>query len=307
MLLIVLLGYFLNADNPNLLLAEQFLRRGMFVYALQKVEEHIEQEPLEEDGYVFRGLLMSIRGQYQSSIVDYYSGLGSERLWGTDSEGFANSLRVLGKCKEASKIRNELRRVGKVKVNTQIRFYVDQITDLRYCGMTDQAWAIQEQLEAHFPNASLTHTSAADLFLDEGNLDSAEYHIWVSELYFKNSATVLLKGRLALLEGRYEDAVQYLEFIQSKRVSDRDKSIQLMAMFLNKQPQQIVYETSSYRWRYNENPVIAYLRVLALEELQWADLLQDEQEWFSLLCDQSCLGYVKRTIAIEAGSVVSAD
>ena len=68
MFAVLLIGFVLANQNTNLIMAEQFFRRGMISYSLGHVNKVITEHPYEEDAYSLRASLLSVRGQYSLSI-----------------------------------------------------------------------------------------------------------------------------------------------------------------------------------------------------------------------------------------------
>ena len=302
MLIFLLIAHVLGIEG-HLAVADQFAQRGMFVYAIQQVDTVLSKGKGGEDAYALRGLLMGVRGRYTDAKNDFEYGMASDRLWHKEGEALANVERITGDCAAASYQYKALRQVGRLPINAHLRVYAAEIDSLRECNFLEQAWDIQSQMEAQFPNAVLTHASAADLYLDEGNLEAAQASLWLSSLYYRHTASLRVEARMALVEQRYQDASKRTRYIQTQRVSDREKSLQFLALLLSNDPSAVIHQGDKFRWRFNENPILLYIRLIALERLGYSSQYAEEKAFFDLWCDTDCLQRTKRIIAVELGGV----
>jgi hypothetical protein len=300
-MLFILIVTYVFALDINLAAADRFLQRGMFVYAIQEVDKVIDEGKGDEDAYALRGFLMGVRGRYDSALNDYDYGLASDRLWHREGEGFATTMRIVGECEKAIEHRVSLLQVGKLPYGAHLRVMYDLVDDYRYCGRFADAWRIQEVLESQFPRASMTHMAAADLYLDEGDIDSAYFELWLSRLYFTHISSNRIESRIALIEERYQEAFLKTRYIQTNRVPDRDLIIQLLANYLSNDSSAVIHQTNQFRWKYNENPVIVFIRMLAFQELKEHQKLEEEKFWFDTICTDDCPNFVRTIIALELG------
>ena len=151
----------------------------------------------------------------------------------------------------------------------------------------------------NFPRAVKTHLAAADLALDVGDVEQAWRDLFNAQIYYRYVGKLDILARIALVEGRYEDAFQTLHYIKSQRVPDRSMILKGLATLMAGDPSVLLYKLGQPRWVDNENPHILYLRLWSLNELGLQEQYRDELEWFRLLCDSTCTQTVQRNLTME--------
>ena len=295
----LLLMLVVAAQTASLAFAERYVEQGMIIYALQVLDQLIDNGEESEDAYALRGHLMMMRGRYEYALTDFEYGLGSEKMAGREGESYANALRVVGECEKAAAIREEIRRWGSLPRNAHIRLYGDQIDDLRYCGHHQQAWSVQDEMGNHFPKAALTHLKAAELYLDERDFDNASRKIWMSQLYFENEAWADTAARLAILEGRYDEAQEWMSYIKTQRIPDRSLMMQLVALKMSNDPSSALHKLEQVRWSFNDNPVLEILKIALMQDLNMDP--QEEIDWMKSHCFESCQEQVQFILDLEFG------
>ena len=291
----------LIASNPDFVSVEYLLQRKLFLHALQKIEEIIADDYQGEDAYALRGRILSIRGRYADAMVDYDYGLASKRIWHREGEAYATTLRLYWECDKASEWRESIRRFGRLPPGARLRLYAEQIRDLRYCGEIDRAWALQAEMEGVYPRAVLTHFASAELFLDQGDIDSAFRELGFSQLYFKHAGWKDVAARIALMEGRYEQAFQLMQYIQVQRVPDDAMVRFMLSALLANDPTIVIHKTSFLRWMATENPNILYLRMKAFQSLEMEKEAEEEKQWYEANCNQLCQERVLWSLQRELG------
>lgn len=292
-MILLLFVTLLFADNPHLMMADRLLQRQLFIHALRSVEEVIADGHGDDEVYAARGNILAIRGRYYEAIDDFEYAVGADRLWKREGEGYADSLSATGRCQEAAELREGIRLVGDLPGGASLRMFSDQVHDFRNCGLVEEAWKTQMDMEAKFPRAVLSYFAAAELYLDQGDIEQAYRELWSSQLYFQHAGWRDILARIALQEKRYEEAFQLMKYIQAQRVPDRTMIRYMLSALLANDPAAVYHKTEQLRWSSNENPIIRYLRIEALQELGRTAELEAEKSWFAATCSSDCQNWVK--------------
>ena len=300
MFLFALLSW-IFAVNPELASVDYLMQRKLYLHAFQKLNTIIDSGYDEDDAYALRASILTVRGKYSEALDDYEYGLNAERIWHREGEAYANTLRGFWRCEEASELRETIRRFGDLRKPASLRLYSAQIEDLRYCGDLDSAWTLQTEMEGLFPRAVLSHFASAELFLDQGDIDSAYRELWLSQLKYQHIGWKDIAARIALMEGRYEEAFQLMLYINIQRVSDASLIRFMISAILANDPVMVIHKTDQIRWSFNENPIIVYLRMMAFQSLGWTEKAQEEQEWLQTICDAVCQERVEWSLETELG------
>ena len=286
------------SGNPKLALAERMNGQGLYRFALDSLNDVIEKGMGDPDVYSFRGNVLSLRGEYDHAIHDFEMGLESERLHGRDGESYAFVRFVQGDCTATDALQT-LRYFGTLHKAAWIRLLSTEVEMHRYCQDPYMAYQKQSVMSSQFPQAVKTHLAAADLAIDEGNIEQAWRYLFNSQIHYRYVGVRDLLARIALVEGRYEDAFQILQYIKAQRVSDRSMILKGLATLMAGDPSVLLFKLSQSRWVDNENPHLIYLRLWAMYELSLKEEYQEELEWFRLVCDVECRKNVERNLTME--------
>ena len=100
--------------------------------------------------------------------------------------------------------------------------------------------------------------------IDEGNIEQAWRSLFNSQIHYRYVGVRDVLARLALVEGRYEDAFKILQYIKAQRVSDRSMILKGLATLMAGDPSVLLFKLSQSRWVDNENPHLIYLRLWAM-------------------------------------------
>lgn len=291
----------LSANNSELFAVDYLLQRKLFLPAFEKLEEIIGNDYQGEDAYALRGHILTIRGRYSDALVDYEYGIASERIWHREGESLANIYRFSWECEKANELRENIRLFGSFPLGAKLRLYFEQLQDFRYCGELLRAWDVQAEMEGLYPRAVLTHFGSAELFLDQGDIEAAYRELWLSQQFFRHFGWKDIAARIALMEGRYEEAFQLMQYIQVQRVADHSLARFMLSAILANDPMMAVYKTDMLRWSEIENPIILYLRMVAFESMGMEEDFQATKTWFEVNCDGVCQERVLWSIEKELG------
>ena len=287
-----------SSGNPKLALAERFNRQGLYQFALNSLDDVIEKGLGDPDVYAFRGTVLTLRGEYNSAIDDFETGLESEGLNRRYGESYAFAQFAIGDCTAPESLR-AIRNFGSMPKAASIRLLSTEVDMYRYCTDHVMAHRTQSAMESEFPRAVKTHLAAADLALDAGNVDQAWRSVFNAQIYYRYVGVFDILARIALVEERYEDAFKTMNYIKAQRVPDRSMILKGLATLMAGDPSVWLYKQSRLRWVENENPHLIYLRLWALRDLDLHEEYQEELEWFQLFCDSRCTQSVKRNLTME--------
>ncbi len=283
--------------NPKLAMAERMTRQGLYLYALDNLDTMISKGMADADVYAYRGNILTMRGQYYYAVQDFEEGLPSLRLQGRDGEAYAYAKFILGDCDPSDL--DILRHFGTLPKPANVRMLSTLVEIARYCDDPISAFQFQNDLATEFPQAVKTHLATADLALDQGDLETAWRSMFNAQLFYQYVGARDVFGRLALVEGRYEDAYYQLDYINSQRVSDRSMILYGLAMLLSGNASDWVYRLERPKWRANENPHLLYLRLWGLEQVGDQETFLEEKEWYDMVCDPECTQRVQRNLSLE--------
>ena len=286
------------SGNPKLAMAERMNQQGLYRIALDSLDDVIDKGLADSDVYAFRGTVLGMRGEYDDARSDFEWGLDSTRLGGRDGESYAFVQFVHGDC-TAPEYLEQLRLFGKMPKAAGIRLLSTEVEMHRYCNNSMGAHTAQITMLSEFPRAVKTHLAAADLALDEGNVEAAWRHTFNSQIYYRYVGVLDILARIALVEGRYESAFQTLQYIKAQRVSDRSMILKGLATLMAGDPSVWLYKLSKPRWVDNENPHLIFLKLWAMNDLGLQNDYQQELQWFRLFCDASCIENVERNLSME--------
>lgn len=297
----MLWSWAIGSANPKLAMAQRLSQQGLYQYAAEQLDKVIQKGLGDPDVYSFRGHVLSLRGQYSSALDDFAEGQSSVRQNSRDGEAFAHALFALGDC-SAIGLNQELREFGDFHSAALVRLYTTEIEMARYCDQSILAQDLQAEMTYVFPRAVKTHLALADLAMDDGDLDLAWRAMANSQMYFQYVGAIDSYARLALIEGRYEDAFRLLQYIKAQRVSDRSMILNGLATILAGDPSVFLAKMNQTRWVENENPHLLFLRLWALSEQQDTEQLRDEQEYFETVCAEHCQQWVVQNLEREIQS-----
>ena len=235
---------------------------------------------------------------YSSAITDFETALGSSRLEFRDGEWYSYSQFSLGDCSAAEDLQS-LRHFGTFHPAGSIRLMFTEIEMHRYCKRHEKALEVQVEMMTVFPRAVKTHLAQVDLALDEGDLDLAWRALFSSQMYFQYIGAIDLLARIAMIEGRYEDAFQQMQYIKAQRVSDRSMILKGLATLLAGDPSVLLFRLNQPRWIMNENPHIVFLRLWALQETGEKAEYKDTLSWLNSYCDSECISWVQSNLEME--------
>ena len=286
------------SGNPKLALAERMNNQGLYRFALDSLNDIIAKGLGDPDVYSFRGKVLTLRGEYDHAIHDFASAIESDRLNGRDGESYAFVRFVHGDCTAADVLQN-LRYFGTMHNAASIRLLSTEVEIHRYCRQSHLAHSKQLTMASEFPYAVKTHLAAADLALDDGNVEHAWRHLFNAQIHYRYIGEKDILARIALVERRYEDAFQILQYIKFQRVADRSMILKGLATLMAGDPSVLLFNLSQSRWIDNENPHLLYLRLWALHELSLHDAYQEELDWFRHLCNSECRQNVERNLIME--------
>lgn len=299
----ILLAVMAWAESPGLVMVDRLAKQGMIVSALDKVNGLIQSNPEDVDLYAMRGSLFMLRGRYALAVDDFIYGLSSRKMYGTGGELYAKGLGILGECEKSSDEYQKIRLFGNLKEPAKVRLYAEHIDLLRSCGDADSAEELWYEMASQFPNAALTYFAQADALLDLGDIDGAYSALWQSSQHTKHVSIRNIYARIALLEGRYEQAFSIMEAIRYQRVADRAMLLYVLSALLSGQPSEILYKLDENRWEYNDNPMLLYARLVAYSQIEETNTqaYQWEREYFLTLCDNVCQTRILYNYQLETG------
>jgi len=244
-----------SAGVPPLLARD--LKRGQVRMAHRNAVDQLTTNPDDPDLHALFGAVLSKAGYYSDSVNAFTFAQGSE--W-YDVDGMpyhADALRHAGYGKEAALLRKVILDSGPKKSGWSITVLINLVDDYRAAKDMSAAWETADQLLGWYPGSPLTWATIADLYIDEGDLDSAWMALFEGDRMIGRTSfrTHLVRARLFLAEGLFEEAWAATEAVPRGRY--RDYSFWAFKAEIQRQegfPEDAVMTIEQDRFKYQNDP-----------------------------------------------------
>jgi uncharacterized protein HemY len=246
--------------------ADDFLKMGTPRLARQMAEKQLQQNPDSIQAHTMMGITQSRLGLYSDALASFEMSIGDDsnihRL-----EFHADSLRALGRGDEAAGMRALLLHDSRTPLSAQVRIRSAMIDDYRSIGAYDLAFRTANELLSRHPNAMLSYFMYAELWMDLGDLEEAEFYLWRAT--WKN---IPLRGlqseaRWLLLKGFNEAAlIQFRRLFQSVN-SNTGLAYYAEALRRVEGPDAARKLLERSKFAQNEAPAVMLVRLAVYDEL----------------------------------------
>jgi len=144
----------------------------------------------------------------------------------------------------------------------EIILWMGVLDDVRWQGV-DPDGLVEKALAAH-PGSPLLHATVADWYLDRGEMDLAEWHLWIGKQQGRNLRLLLVTARMLAREGDLDSALSLLHPF-------RRKTPRMYAMYaewtrLNGEPEAAWHLLDRNKWRYQDDPHLLHARYTAAKD-----------------------------------------
>ncbi len=194
------------------------LRIGQWRTAAESLRESLEHTPDDPELLARLGLAYYQLGLYSDAEAAFRDAAGSTYYEAQGIGAHASTLRELGHFDEAAPLRQAqlLAADNDSNITTAL---LGATEDALAAGDPGLALSWAEQALAFRPSSPNAHAWLADAYHRAGDLESAEYHLWLSELdgYRSNRAREV-RVRIALDEGA---VIEALELVSDSRQGRR--------------------------------------------------------------------------------------
>lgn len=189
---------------------EVALRTGQYRNALPKIRKHLDDNPDDADLHALLGYVYARIGMYGDAQTAFGLSLGSTVYEMICVSRHADTLRYTGDPEQAAQLRRE--RVLTLRDdNDALPLLMGVVEDLRYAGDFEGAEEALYEAMAMSPGSGVVYAMAADLAMDQGDMEEASYNLWLAALYGQEEQRVkVANARLLMLEGDYEEAQEHL-------------------------------------------------------------------------------------------------
>lgn len=254
------------ADVPAAAL--QFLRMSQPAAAWTEVSRLLVTRPDDPDLYAVAGAALAAAGDYADAVVWFDLALGSAWLDGEGRRSYADALREVGRADEAVLLRQDILLQARTE-GARIAAAAGLVEDLRRAGRHAEAEIAADEALASHPRAAIIHATLADLALDRGDREAAEYHLWmVDHLGAPVFRARLVEARLCLLEGDTECVARVGR--ETRRSHSRDPRIRALeaeAWLLEGRPEDVLELLQQPRFRLQQHPELLSVEVCARADL----------------------------------------
>ena len=254
---------------PNIK-AQRLLQLGQYGNASADIRKQLEANPDDADLHAMAGTVFSKAGLYNEALAPFLFADGSILYEGEGLYEHANTLRETGRPDLAAALRNERLVSSDIDQGQELIVSLALADDWIRQGDFSEAYDVLMGLLAMWPRSPALHGHIADLYLDMGDLDSAEYHLWyVNEFlgYKLGMRGLFAQFRIHLHNGDFVAAQSVLnEGLRLRRQSLPLRARQAELYRLQGDPTHAAESLQLKRYWFQEHPEFNAVLALALWE-----------------------------------------
>ncbi|MEC7946908.1 MAG: tetratricopeptide repeat protein [Myxococcota bacterium] len=254
------------APGPGPALPAHLLHQGRPRQAAMASQRILDRDPDNPDAMATLAAAWSNTGHHADANAAFELALGSAWYESRGIEAHADSLRAAASPRAAA-LHTEHLRASDLPIGRRIRLYIDIIDDHRSTGSTTKAWTTLWEALGVAPNAPALLAASADLRIDEGDLEGAAADLWLSLQRGPTLRAHLASGRLALHQGRPEEALDWhQEAMRFRSPSPRLYALRAEALRQLGHLQAASDSLDAPRARQNDDPEIMAVRLRILDD-----------------------------------------
>ncbi len=191
-------------------LARRYNRTGQYRTALRQIRPLNEQNPDDPDFHAILGTAYGRMGLFGDAAAEFAMASGSSYYEEDGLDAHADTLRAFGRGDDAAELRLQ-RPLSVDGERAELVALLGAIDDLRAAGDLEGAERACWIALSIRPDSGAFHAALADVLLDFGDRDAAEYHLWIGELRGVSAARMLVvEARLAIADGDWGTATEFL-------------------------------------------------------------------------------------------------
>mgnify|MGYP000400665999 CR=1 FL=1 len=218
-------------QRTNVSELERVLRRRNTASLFRTADKTLAFSPDDADAQSLRGSAFSMLGWPTEAIVSFDLARGGS-IYESDGQRYhAESLRDVGRGREAAELRKERRLVETPNHHAFVGIEANIVDDYRTAGAWSEALDAADDLLATAPANVIAHSTVAQLMYDLGDDDEAAFQLFLASRIGTRSYRYLeVVGQIAYDEGRYDAAAEALAVARKQRPKlPRVRALQLNA------------------------------------------------------------------------------
>ena len=246
---------------------EMLLQTGRARVVIQQASAALEADPDSPEWHALLGIAWSRSGYFADALGAFALSGGSVAYEDLGIEAHAAALRACVGGEAAARLRQE-RLLSPLSENIEHRIWMNAADDLREVGELDAAEALALQGYAAFPTSSVMLSLLADLALDRGALDEADFYLWRGVQGGGGGArldAVLI--RRALVDGDVQEALARSQPLRVQTANPRLAALRAEALRQSGDPVAALEVLERTRWRLTEEPELLAVRLQVLLDL----------------------------------------
>ena len=246
--------------------AENFLKMGTPRLARQIAEKQLQKAPDQVKAHTMMGISQARLGLYSDALASFELSLGDESNIHR-YEFHADCLRALGRGGEAAALRSLLLYDPRIPLSAQVRIRSGVIDDHRSVGSFDLAFDAATELLSKHPNATLAYLMLAELWMDMGEFEEAEFYLWRASWKEYPLRGLQVEARWMLLQGYDEAAL--IQFRRAFQSVNSNSGLAYYAEALRRVEGAEAARQLLERGKFiqNESPAVLQVRLSVYEEL----------------------------------------
>lgn len=251
--------------------ALKLIRSGRYGHAVQMTSRHLYDHPDDMDATSLLGTAWERKGHTADALGAFRLVSGGDTYEALGLASHANALREHGAPLEASVLRHSYLMNETLSDGRTVSVYIGLAKD--HLAMGDphgaEGWGLAAL--SIYPNAPIVHAVLAEIALYEGDLASADYHIFYGDMLGVTALGVAVSSRRTLLKGDVVGADRILEGARElKSVSLEMAALRIEVAHLLGEVEERDRLLSSTKWRDIETPALLLIRArVAISQGDW--------------------------------------
>jgi tetratricopeptide (TPR) repeat protein len=270
--LVVLTAFFwqgnLRAAPSPLILRS--LRLGQYRNASATIFKSLEANPDDWDLHALHGTVLSRAGLYADALAPFEFAEGSFYYENEGLFAHADALRETGETEAAAALRSERLVTRDLEEGDELIIVLGLAEDYTRMGDMDRAYTLYSDLLAMWPNSPSVHGCLAEFYLDMGDLESAEFHLWyVTEVLGLRHGLrgMFAQFRIHVAQFDYREAQEVMDqALGLRRQSLRVRAWQAELIRLQGDPADALSMVQAPRYWFQQHPEMKAVEALSLFE-----------------------------------------
>lgn len=182
------------------------IQKRRYREAIHQLETDLGARPDDPELFAMLGSAWSRLGIYADAAGAFALSAGSAWYLRSGFDDEADTLRAFGKGRQAADLRLEARWDDEKSIS-ELVVLQGAANDLREAGDLEEAEDLALEAFAAYPAAGLAYATLAEVALDMGDRDEAEFNLWCADRRgYSSSALHAVRARIALSDGDFDTA-----------------------------------------------------------------------------------------------------